>query len=171
MTQSEKTESGHGGWGKARFWRRFDDRASDNLITIPLTRWFLDSIKISPYLSDRHIRRLTSLCPYWSMDSVCPRLPPPLPPYPTSIVCLLHTPEKLVLELYAFLNGYPVLDPNDSWLNSWSWTSTRLGEKFSPFDMFWSSPNFLLPKLNGLVLNSGTLHLILCIGYKTIYLL
>ena len=31
------------------------------------------------------------------------------PLYPTSIVCLLHIPEKPVLEMYAFLNGYPVL--------------------------------------------------------------
>ena len=37
-------------------------------------------------------------------------LPPPLPPYPTGIVCLLHTPEKPVLEMYVFLNGYPVLE-------------------------------------------------------------
>ena len=32
---------GHGGWwgwGKARFWRRFDDRASNNLMIILLTR-------------------------------------------------------------------------------------------------------------------------------------
>ena len=48
------------------------------------------------------------------MDSVCPPLPPPLHSYPTSIVCLLHTPEKPVLEMYAFLNGYPVLGSNDT---------------------------------------------------------
>ena len=37
MTQSEKTESGHGGWwgwGKARLLRWFDERASDNLENI-----------------------------------------------------------------------------------------------------------------------------------------
>ena len=41
VTQSEKTESGHGAWrgrGKARFCKRFDDRASDNFMIIPLTR-------------------------------------------------------------------------------------------------------------------------------------
>ena len=39
VTQSERTESGHGGWwgwGKARYWRRFDDRASDDLILFPV---------------------------------------------------------------------------------------------------------------------------------------
>ena len=47
-TQSEKTESGHGGWwgwGIARFWRRFDYRASNNLIIIPLTRLFKTVLK------------------------------------------------------------------------------------------------------------------------------
>ena len=51
VTQLERTESGHGGWwgwGKARFFKRFDDTASDNLIIIPLTRMILDNIKISP---------------------------------------------------------------------------------------------------------------------------
>ena len=32
------------------------------------------------------------------------------PPYPTNIVCLLHTPENPVSVMYAFLNGYPVLE-------------------------------------------------------------
>ena len=36
-----------------------------------------------------------------------PSSTPPIPHY--SIVCLLHTPEQPVFEMYAFLNGYPVL--------------------------------------------------------------
>ena len=111
MTQSERTESGHGGWwgwGKARFWRRFDDRTSNNLMLIPLTRWF--EIVLTFLLSS--VTAISEDWPVyilWSIDSVCPPLPPPLLPYPTSIVCLLHTPEKPVSEMYAFLNGYPVL--------------------------------------------------------------
>ena len=40
--------------------RSFDDHSRYQMI--------LDSSKISPYLSDRHIRRMTSLYAYWCMD-------------------------------------------------------------------------------------------------------
>ena len=36
-----------------------------------------------------------------------PPFPSSTPPTPPSIICLLHPPEKPVLEMYAFLNGYP----------------------------------------------------------------
>ena len=50
------------------------------------------------------------------MDSVCPALPPPLPPPPppTPLVLFVYSipPEKPVSEMYAFLNGYPLLGYN-----------------------------------------------------------
>ena len=65
------------GSGKARFCRQFDNKVSNNLVIISLTRWFEIVLKfLLLLLSDRHIRRVTTyiLIGLWSQSAPLPQL-------------------------------------------------------------------------------------------------